>query len=155
MPASFPRPTFEHKVQLSQEIKSLRAYRDSRPDIKIPLSKQTNLLLATWNIANLGGQDRLPEHLKMIAEIISWFDLIAIQEIKENSQQFQEIVKLLGKKHEFIFSDIAGNNERMAFIYNSEKVKMMKEVAELSILVLTLSQNTGERSAIQIQSSSL
>ncbi len=130
---SFPKPNFNHKVNFSKEIKALRDYKDKTPGILIPVSKPNNLLLATWNIANFGEQDRQKEHLKMIAEIISWFDLIAIQETKENSEHFQTVVSLLGKPYKFIFSDTAGNNERMAYIYNSSKIIVREEVAELAI----------------------
>lgn len=130
---SFPKPKFSFTVDLAKEIKALRDYKDKTPDIKVPASKPNNLLLATWNIANFGEQDRQKEHLQMIAEIISWFDLIAIQETKENSEHFQTVVSLLGKVYKFIFSDTAGNNERMAFIYNSSKIIVREEVAELAI----------------------
>ena len=130
---SFPKPRFTHEVNLSQEIKAIRKYRDSKPGIKIPASKPNNLLLATWNIANLGAQEREPAHLKILAEILSWFDLVALQEIKGNSQHFQEIVKLMGPRFHFIFTDASGNNERMGFIYRKSKVQIREEVAELAI----------------------
>ncbi len=130
---SFPKPKFDYKFVLSREIKALRKYRDSKPSLKIPTSTANNLLLATWNIANLGAQDREPAHLKMIAEIISWFDVVAIQEIKDNSLDFQEIVKYLDGQFDFIFSDASGNNERMAYIYKKKKITVLKEVAELAI----------------------
>ncbi len=130
---SFPKPNFTHQVDLKKEINAIKKYRDSKPEIKIPQSTSKNLLLATWNIANLGAQDREPEHLKIIAQIISWFDLIAIQEIKENSLDFREIVKLLGTGYQFVFSDASGNNERMAFVFKKSKVKLREEIAELAI----------------------
>jgi len=130
---SFPKPKFAHTVDLAKEIKSLRDYKDKAPGIQIPVSKPNNLLLATWNIANFGEQDRQKEHLEIVAEIISWFDLIAIQETKENSEHFQMVVSLVGKSYKFIFSDTAGNNERMAFIYDSNKIAVREEVAELAI----------------------
>ncbi len=130
---SFPKPKFAHTVYLAKEIKALRNYRDKTPDIQIPVSKPNNLLLATWNIANFGEQDRQKEHLKIIAEIISWFDLIAIQETKGNSEHFQTVVSFLARPYKFIFSDTAGNNERMAYIYNSSKITVREEVAELAI----------------------
>ena len=95
---SFPKPKFSYTVNLSKEISAIRAYRDSKPDLKIPKSTLTNLRLATWNIANLGAQEREDVHLKIIAEIISWFDLVAVQEVKENSKDFQKIVSLV--KHQ-------------------------------------------------------
>ena len=130
---SFPKPKFEYHVKLATEIKALRKYRDSKPTLQIPSSKPTNLLLATWNLANFGDQERQPVHLKIIAEIISWFDIIAIQEIKNNSAHFQEVIKLLGKDFRFIFSDASGNNERMGYIYRATKVALLFEVGEVAI----------------------
>src|SRR5437868_12019351 len=102
---SFPKPKFNHVVNLSKEIKALRKYRDSKDDLKIPASTNKNLLIATWNIANLGAQEREDAHLKIIAEILSWFDIIAVEEVKENSEHFQKIVAFMGKPYAFIFSD--------------------------------------------------
>jgi hypothetical protein len=65
---SFPKPKFTHQVNLSKEIKAIKQYRDTKPGIAIPASKTNNLVLATWNIANLGAQDRTQNHLKIIAE---------------------------------------------------------------------------------------
>src|SRR6266540_464908 len=101
--------------------------------LKIPAATSKTLRVATWNIANLGEQDREDSHLKIIAEIISWFDLIAVQETKENYEHFKKIVGFAGTKYKFIFSDAAGNNERLAFIYNSNKLKVLEEVAEYAI----------------------
>jgi endonuclease/exonuclease/phosphatase family metal-dependent hydrolase len=130
---SFPKPNFEHKVSLAKEIKALREYRDKVPGMYVPASHQDNFVFATWNIANLGEQDRQKEHLKIIAELISWYDLVAIQETKENSEHLQTLVAFLGKHYKFIFSDKGGNNERLTFIYNSNKVILREEVAELAI----------------------
>jgi endonuclease/exonuclease/phosphatase family metal-dependent hydrolase len=130
---SFPKPKFPHVVNLSKEINALRSYRDSKPDLKIPVSNTKNLRIATWNIANLGEQKREEAHLKIIAEILGWFDIVAIQEIKENSEDFQKIVGLMGKAYNFVFCDEGGNNERMAFVYNSKKITLLQEVAELAI----------------------
>src|SRR5688572_13899459 len=130
---SFPKPKFPYTVNHSKQIKALRKYRDSKEDLKIPASTSKNLRVATWNIANLGAQEREAPHLKIIAEILSWFDIIAVQETKENSEHFQKIVALMGKPYAFIFSDEGGNNERIAFIYNSAKITLLHEIAELSI----------------------
>lgn len=129
---SFPKPSFNYALNVAKELKALKVY-NARPDIKIPASNPSNLVLATWNIANLGGQAREPGHLRIIADILSRFDLIGVQEIKDNSADFQAIVKLLGARYKFIFSDASGNNERMAFVYNSRKIKVLQEVAELTI----------------------
>ena len=130
---SFPKPKFPHVVNLSKEVNALRNYRVSKPELKIPPSTTKNLRIATWNIANLGEQIREEAHLKIIAEILSWFDIVAIQEIKENSEDFQKIVGLMGHNYSFVFCDEGGNNERMAFVYDSKKITLLHEVAELAI----------------------
>ncbi|MEP6847141.1 MAG: endonuclease/exonuclease/phosphatase family protein [Panacibacter sp.] len=130
---SFPKPTLDYTVDANKEIEALRTYMKSDPALKIPSSGSKTLRIATWNIANLGEQQREDAHLKIIAEIVSWFDIIAVQETKENCEHFKKIVGFAGKKYKFIFSDAAGNNERLAFIYNRYKVKVLEEVAEYAI----------------------
>lgn len=132
MPA-FPKPGFPYSFDLQKEKKALRKYRDTKEGRDIPESTTANLRIATWNIANLGAQDREEDHLKIIAEIISWFDLVAIQEVKENFSDFYAIKKLLGNSFGCMISDASGNNERMAFLYRENKVKVLEEVAELAI----------------------
>jgi len=55
MPASFPRPTFPFDYTVATEIRRVREHRASRG---IPGRELKNLLVATWSIANFGGQDR-------------------------------------------------------------------------------------------------
>ncbi|MBD0296338.1 MAG: hypothetical protein ICV84_14240, partial [Flavisolibacter sp.] len=130
---SFPKPDFPYTVNVSKEIKALRTYRDTKPGRQIPKSTTNNLLVATWNIANLGAQDRQDEHFKLIAEIISWFDLVAVQETKENYEHLLAIKEKLSSSYKYIFSDESGNNERMAFLYKGSKISLMEEVAELAV----------------------
>jgi hypothetical protein len=54
------------------------------------------------------------------AEIINRFDLIAVQEVKENVGGMEKLISLLNKNWDYIYTDITegntGNKERMAFI---------------------------------------
>ncbi len=130
---SFPRPSFPYTVNLQAELDALRNYRDTKEELQIPAATNDNLRIATWNIANLGAQDRTEKHVKLIAEIISWFDVIAIQETKDNFADLYAIKNFLAHPYQCIFSDAGGNDERMAFIYNSCRMAIMEEVAELAI----------------------
>jgi endonuclease/exonuclease/phosphatase family metal-dependent hydrolase len=103
--------------QLSRELPS-RTRRDS-------------LMLATWNIRDFGGSrlnpsPRLAESLYYMAEIISAFDLVAVQEVNENMQVFEKLMDILGPTWNYIATDVcegrAGNGERMVFIYDIGKV---------------------------------
>jgi endonuclease/exonuclease/phosphatase family metal-dependent hydrolase len=129
----FPKPLFSYNVQFGQEVNALLNYLDNAPGRKIPKPHKDNLRIASWNIANLGAQKREDEHLKLIAEIISWFDVIAIQEAKENYSDLEKITAFAGADFRNIFSDDGGNKERLAFIYNTKKVSLLAEIAELAL----------------------
>ncbi len=55
----FPKPRFDYAYDLAHEIAALRDYRKHKPGRQIPAKGKGRLLLGTWNVANLGVQDRL------------------------------------------------------------------------------------------------
>ena len=132
MPESFPKPRFKFEYTLSPEVTRLRQHRETRG---VPSVNSKNLLLATWNIANFGGQDRGDDDHKIIAEILSWFDVVAIQEVKENFEGLFDVLDALGSPYRTVFSDVAGNNERMVYVYNAERVKLLEELGEVAFPV--------------------
>jgi len=67
---SFPKPEFDIDFNIEAEKRALRRYRDHEEGRRIPRRNNLNLLLGSWNIANLGTQDRQPRHYALIAEII-------------------------------------------------------------------------------------
>ena len=93
-------------------------------DLKVPAkSFDRKLLIATWNIREFGAQKygpRLDESLRYIAEIINRFDLVAIQEVRENLTEFNKVLNLLGGWWKPLFTDVTegnqGNSERAAFL---------------------------------------
>ncbi|MBP0905641.1 endonuclease/exonuclease/phosphatase family protein [Mariniflexile gromovii] len=129
MPA-FPKPNFVYNFDIHAEIQNLKKHKNKR---HIPEKTDGKLLIATWNIANLGLQKRWNEHYKLIAEIISWFDIIAIQETNDNLEGLYNIELELPNHYDLIFSDAGGNNERFAFIFDNQKIDRLQLVAEISI----------------------
>jgi endonuclease/exonuclease/phosphatase family metal-dependent hydrolase len=99
-------------------------------DIAIPSkTADPTLLLATWNIREFGGTKsggRDTESLYYIAEIISRFDLVAVQEVRDNLDVLDELIYILGSWWKYLVSDVTfgtqGNNERHAFIYDTRKI---------------------------------
>jgi hypothetical protein len=87
------------------------------------------LLVATWNVANLGVQERREKDYRLIAELVSWFDLVAMQEVNDNLSGLRAIHRLLPGSYRLLFSDAGGNDERLAFLYDSDKVAVLEEVA--------------------------
>ena len=108
-------------------------------DQSIPAKKRSNILIATWNIRRFGGLTRkwLPagnyspkrdlRALRSIIEILSRFDVIAVQEVTGNLRALRDTMKFLGAKWSFLMTDItlgdAGNSERLAFIFNNTRVQ--------------------------------
>lgn len=128
MPA-FPKPKFAYQYDPETEIASLRSHRKKRA---IPKKDKDHLLVATWNLANFGVQQRRPDDLRLIAEVVKWFDVTALQEVGQNLHDLKELVSLLGSKYTVVYTDTSGNRERMAFVYDTSKLKRRELVCEVA-----------------------
>ena len=107
------------------------------------------LLLATWNIRDLGNENkrstqqpgpRLDESYYYIAEIISAFDLVAVQEVN-SLEALQRVMRILGSTWDYITTDAmqgAGNQERLTFIYDTRKVRFQRIAGQVVL-------SSGER----------
>lgn len=94
-----------------------------------------SLIIGSWNIKHFdGGRKRLPESFHYIAEIIDHFDICAIQEAK-NMASLRRLQRLLGPNWDYFVNDqttgSAGNNERMAYFFNRNKVAFRNLIGEL------------------------
>ena len=115
---------------LSEHIESSRDHPGIGRTVKI----------ATWNIREFGGTSyggRTFEELYYMAEIISHFDLVALQEVRGNLQEFMRLKKYLGPDWDYIATDVtdgdAGNGERMVFLYNTQFVHFRNIAGELTL----------------------
>jgi len=96
------------------------------------------LLLATWNIREFDSPaygERLKESFYYIAEIISRFDIVAIQEVRKDIKAIDKLLRILGPHWDYILSDVTegsqGNKERMAFVFDTRKVRFGRLAGEL------------------------
>jgi endonuclease/exonuclease/phosphatase family metal-dependent hydrolase len=96
------------------------------------------LLLASWNIREFGGEKyggRDKEALFYLAEILSRFDLIAVQEIRDNLDALDDLMNILGGWWKYLVSDVTlgrqGNQERHAYIYDTRKLSFGGLAGEL------------------------
>lgn len=128
----FPKPRFSYQIDVGKELQALRDYERDKPGRAIPDKRENNLLLATWNIANLGLQIRTHEAYRLIAEICSWFDVVAVQEVHDNIEGIRAIQSQLPRNYRMVFSDSSGNDERLAFIYDSMKAILSEEIGEVA-----------------------
>ena len=130
----FPKMTVTEK---RRTIRNLLLLKDG---LKAIPSRRTedNLLVASWNIKEFGHTtQRLPEAYFYIAEIVSAFDLVAVQEIKSSMFDLDIIMRLLGDNWDFIVNDITngrdGNSERSAYLFNTQRVKLSGLAGEISL----------------------
>lgn len=126
----FGKPKFEFAYDVQAEIQRLRDHKVTR---KIPDRSPASLLAATWNIANLGAQARRPQDFTLIGEILGWFDLVAIQECRDNFLDLEQILHTMSPTFRYLMSDASGNSERMIFLYDSQKLSLLEEVGEITI----------------------
>lgn len=92
-----------------------------------------NLLLASWNIRDFdapgnrrGFGKRSKESLFYIAEILSRFDFVAVQEVNE-LDEWEEVMDILGPDWDYIATDVTdpklgGNGERLTFLFDKRKM---------------------------------
>ena len=119
------------RTRIIKKLLLLRAQLDR--DIP-PKTASDTLLLATWNIRKF-GDNRLDESLHYIAEIISRFDLVAVQEVSSSLDGLQKLIALLGHNWDYIVTDCtegrSGGSERMAFVFDRCKVFFRKMAGEV------------------------
>jgi endonuclease/exonuclease/phosphatase family metal-dependent hydrolase len=129
----FPKPRFDYTYDLAREVAALRDYRKHKPGRQIPTKGKGRLLVATWNVANLGVQDRLDSDYALIAELVSWFDLVAVQEVNDDLRGIEAIHAHLPARYDLLFSDASGNRERQAYLYDNRRVTRLREVGRVAI----------------------
>lgn len=126
-------PTIRHRT-----VEGLKRLRQGLAE-EIPSRSATDtLLLATWNIREFDSGKygfRGEEQYYYIAEILSRFDLIAIQEVRDGLYPLQRLQRLLGSTWDFLVTDVtlgtSGNSERMAYLYDTRKISFTGLAAEL------------------------
>lgn len=124
----------------------------------MPEKKLTgNLILGTWNLREFGNNKyggRMVESLFYIAEIISRFDLIAIQEVRDNLEEINAVCRILGNDWGIFISVVtqgtSGNKERLVFIYDKRTVSF-RDIAGQIILPGTNNENQFARAPYVIR----
>ena len=126
---------------VSRRLLDLRAQiRSPLPDGVPRRTRESSILIGTWNLRDFDNNKyrhgpRRRESLFYIAEIISAFDVCALQEINEDLDPLRDVLRLLGPDWDFIATDVtvgaSGNRERMAFVYDKSKVRFRNIAGEI------------------------
>ncbi|MCP5072470.1 MAG: endonuclease/exonuclease/phosphatase family protein [Rhodobacteraceae bacterium] len=143
------------RLRAVRNLKKLRAQLDQAVPAK---DAEDTLLLATWNIRDLdksnrrGFGDRMPETWFYIAEVLSRYDFVAVQEINRLGE-WEEIMDILGHDYAYICSDqtdtaIGGNGERLMFVFDKRKVTFQNIAGEIvlpnSMLISTAAEQNDD-----------
>ncbi len=127
----------ETRIRTLSGLKKLRAQLDDEMPQK---TRNATLILGTWNIRNFDDNrfmngHRTAEDLQYIAEILSHFDVLAVQEICDNTYPLEKLMHLLEKDYAYIITDVTegrgGNDERLGFIFDRSKVTFKGIAGEL------------------------
>jgi endonuclease/exonuclease/phosphatase family metal-dependent hydrolase len=132
MAFEFPKPSFSYDYEIDAQIAALREYEETEPGRAVPSKAAGRLLLATWNIAGLGVQERSDKDYRLIAEVISWFDVVALQEVNDDLTGIRSIHGHL-PNYRLLFSAASGNDERMTFLYDATMVTLLEEIGEVAL----------------------
>lgn len=97
-----------------------------------PRRRRKSILAGTFNIRSLGQvANRSSESWLFLAHICKQFDLLAIQEVSDNLEGLQFLMKTMGRGFKLAVSDVTGaapgrrgKTERLAFVYRNSTVQM-------------------------------
>ncbi len=108
-----------------------------------------NLPIGTWNLRAFGdltkdwvtpaGASPLRNFADIvyISTVARSFDVVAVQEVHGNLRALRYLMKVLGEEWAFIMTDVtkgpSGNNERLAFLFDTTRVKPSGLACELVI----------------------
>ncbi len=141
--------TDDPPASIKDELRELRAELDDRIPVKW---LDHNLLIGTWNIRRFGNVTKkwvstssdTPKRdlhsLLCIAEIVSRFDVVAIQEVTGNLRALRYMLKYLNDPDPhwgLILTDVTrgdpGNDERLAFVFDKRRANLSGLACELVI----------------------
>ena len=134
-------------IAVREEMAALRAALDAAVPRKRSLDR--NLLVATWNLKDFGSLTRKWEAgaadspkrdyraLWAIAEIVSRFDVVALQEVGGDLAALRTLMKTLGPSWRFLMTDVtrgaAGGGERMVFVFDGARTELSGLAGELVV----------------------
>jgi endonuclease/exonuclease/phosphatase family metal-dependent hydrolase len=124
---------------------------DADLDELLPQQGADNIIVGTWNIRGFGDLTKAWQtpaggsplrnfaDLSYIARFILRCDVVAVQEVHGNLRGLRYLLKALGEEWSFTLTDVtqghAGNNERLAFLFNTRRVKLSGLACELVVSI--------------------
>jgi endonuclease/exonuclease/phosphatase family metal-dependent hydrolase len=132
------------------EVARLDAALDGVIPVKAP---NENIVIGTWNLRAFADLTKAWEtpagaspvrnfaDATYIATFIRRCDVVAVQEVRGNLRALRHLLRVLGDDWGFILTDVApgpaGNDERLAFLFDTQRVKPSGLACELVVWVET------------------
>lgn len=112
----------------------------------LPRRSYGSVVVASFNIRKLGSlrqagstDGRNADTMQFLADVCRHFDLIAVQEVLNETTAIQRLRELTGSDYGLLVSDVvgrypgeSGNEERLAYLYNRRLVQRGELVTEVS-----------------------
>jgi len=123
---------------------------DAALDQVMPVkAAHANIVIGTWNLRAFADLTKAWEtpagasparnfaDVTHIAAFIRRCDVVAVQEVRGNLRALRHLLKVLGDDWGFILTDVtrgpAGNDERLAFLFDTRRVKLSGLACELVV----------------------
>ena len=113
----------------------------------LPGKRPKNLLVGTWNLRAFGNvtakwnatsgdsPKRDWRAVALVGALVGHFDVVALQEVRRDTTALRLVLSMLGDKWQAVVSDVTegdeGNDERLAFLYDSTRVRPSGLVGEI------------------------
>lgn len=139
-----------------ETAKGLKVLRSRIEQSGVPSSiLDEQILLASWNIREFGrkrkGEWRKEKSIHYIAEILSYFDLVSLQELRGDLNDLRRVMEILGPYWKVVFSDVTrgrrGNQERIAYLYDKRAVAFTGLAAE-AVAPPIIKKRKGKRTVL-------
>ena len=95
---------------------------------KVPrATRGQSIVLATWNVRELGRSPRRDDSIRMITRILSSFTLVSLVELRRDTRDLERIFAALGPRWRAVYSDPledpGANEERACFLFDTRHVR--------------------------------
>jgi endonuclease/exonuclease/phosphatase family metal-dependent hydrolase len=130
------------------EWQAIETHLQNTPNYGMPERRDGSVVIASWNIRKFGQFEengvtkKSPGAFRMIERFCSECDLVAIQETQRNTESLYELrdrLNAAGGSYQILISDVTGEApgrkgmaERMAWLYNTQRVKRGDLVSDLT-----------------------
>jgi endonuclease/exonuclease/phosphatase family metal-dependent hydrolase len=130
-------------------VERVAAFAPALDRVVAPKALDRNLLVASWNLRAFGGLTKRWQStdgdsprrdladVLAIAAVLSRFDVVAVQEVRSDLRALRHLLKALGPDWGFTLTDAtkgtAGNDERLAFLFDTRRVTPSGLACELVV----------------------